>query len=704
MPYTAPSQQPASAHPLENSDSDLHGNPDSASSASTSSSRRPQLPHSYSSTSYVRRHRRCSSLSESVSLHLGEGTGLSASKGIIDPHASLRQSPPPINIAKVPSGAIISPPDSGPNSSDEDEKAEKSRGRFALAELEAAIRSIQQQRDSSSPVWQKDETKIDPNTASSTSTMSQRSRPLSSSATAPSTRKVSHLRLSKESVVPKAPDSPSSSSDHDDDLDLNRNIPMVRKKSGELVRPALRPASFKRRPSSMPGTPTFAKNVHFDSKLEHIRHFMQLDKPLAVSANTSPVEICNHGEYPFGNSDSEAGSKAPPFEWELRLVNFPKHLSPEEWGPVHLERVFLSSDNKNLVGAVAVANIAFHKHVVARFTFDYWKTVSEVTAEYNQDVRRKRTQHGHDQFSFTIRLCDQTHLENKTMFFCIRYDVSGQEFWDNNSSMNYRVEFTKKWKNDNKGRQATPLIAGRPLHGLPRSRVPPLVNAARPRSMPSSLDDFAGFDLSNSFDQAGDDSDSESLQRLPRAKSRDFMLDTPPRREKPTRQAFGSRYDFGVSLSAAMQTKPATQDRTVLAANAKSGSQSPKSRHREDREARASATGAAALLHDQPKYASHSEPLKPSHIVSGKPHHESSIYKELVDKYCFYGSAKGLSSTPKWTPPVKSPDPMSNAHSPSQLSSTVTSPVHNNTTTPTDSAFIMNPWHVARDPLPLLTT
>jgi hypothetical protein len=446
----------------------------------------------------------------------------------------------------------------------------------------------------------------------------------------------------------------------------------------------------------MPGTPTFAKNVHFDAQLEHIRHFMQLDKPLAVSANTSPVEIYNHGEYPFGSSDSEAGSKAPPFEWELRLVNFPKHLSPEEWGPVHLERVFLSSDNKNLVGVVAVANISFHKHVVARFTFDHWKTVSEVTAEYNHDVGRKRMHHGYDCFSFTIKLSDQTNLEKKTMFFCIRYNVGGQEFWDNNSSMNYRVEFTKKWKNDNKGSQATPPIAGRPLHALPRS------HAARPRSMPCSLDDFAvGFDMSNSFDQAGDESDSESLPRPPKANSRDLMSDTPQRREK----AFGSRYDFGVSLSAAMQTKPASQDRIVPAAQAKPSSQlgsGPKTHKRENREAGALATDDTAPLDDQLKYASHSESLKPSHIVSGKPHHESSIYKELVDKYCFYGSAKGLSSTPKWSPPVRSSDPMSNAHSPSELSSTTPSPVLNDMTTSPDSAFIMNPWQDAH--LPLLTT
>jgi len=66
--------------------------------------------------------------------------------------------------------------------------------------------------------------------------------------------------------------------------------------------------------------------------------------------------------------------------------------------------LFLSADNKILVGSVAVANIAFNKLVVARFTLDYWKTTSEVVAEYNNDVRQPKHADGRDRFNFNIKL------------------------------------------------------------------------------------------------------------------------------------------------------------------------------------------------------------------------------------------------------------------------------------------------------------
>src|SRR2546423_1324189 len=69
----------------------------------------------------------------------------------------------------------------------------------------------------------------------------------------------------------------------DDGLEFPR---MVRKKSGEVVKPSLKSAYFKRRPQSLPSTPVYPKAVHFDAQLEHVRHFLHSEKPLAVSTNT----------------------------------------------------------------------------------------------------------------------------------------------------------------------------------------------------------------------------------------------------------------------------------------------------------------------------------------------------------------------------------------------------------------------------------
>jgi hypothetical protein len=103
---------------------------------------------------------------------------------------------------------------------------------------------------------------------------------------------------------------------------------------------------------------------------------------------------------------------------------------------VQLRGCELASDRQSLIGAVTVTNIAFEKRVSARFTIDDWKTVSEVPAEY------KRSEHikgASDRFSFTIALPSRTEADATTVMICVRYQVNGQEFWDNNSGKNYFI-------------------------------------------------------------------------------------------------------------------------------------------------------------------------------------------------------------------------------------------------------------------------
>jgi len=516
----------------------------------------------------------------------------------VDPHASLRQSPPPRNNAIIPSGAVISPPESAGNSSDEETSPTDVRH---VDLIDAAIRTLNAQKKNEGQEEKKESSAM-------TSVVP---------ALTPEARKISHSRSSTEgSLLITDSIETSSESDRDEDEE-GPKPPMVRKKSGELVRPALR---SRRRPSSMPGTPTFSKNVHFDAQLEHIRHFLQLDKPLAVSANTSPVETyCEEHEYPFKRPQPSA-------EWEIKLPNFPSNPAARKQQPVRLERVFLSPDHKNLVGVVSVANLAFHKHVVARFTVDYWKTVSEVTAEYNHDIRKKQAHDGFDRFDFNIKLSDITDLGSKTLQVCIRYTVAGREYWDNNDHMNYQIQFVKSEKTQ-------PAQEQTPTHdrarALPRSRHNPST-AARPRSMPpASFDDFGP-----SFD--GSDRHDDSLGfRLTTLDSHD-LFEAPKPREKPGRQAFGNRYDFGLSLSAA-RSSGATEDRTTLSAKAKSLSSRGES---------------LTTVHAHPRDAFQS--------AIGKPHLESPTYKELVDKYCFFGSPKveGSLNSSKSTSGSVSPDAM----------------------------------------------
>jgi Carbohydrate/starch-binding module (family 21) len=659
MPYTPPSQlSPVSSKSnspgLSRSHSYVNGQLLSPESAA--SSNRPNLPRSAGSSSYLQKHRRSPSLNEvrQEILYNGEAAAENSS---FDPHGSIRQSPPPSNNALIPTGMTISPPDSAQNSSDEEDNR-RGRGRDLEAdthkELHAALSGIEQRRQGSPNRTQH---KNNPQTANKVDVhdfANETRPPLSQEA-----RKVSHSRSATDSnivfdtsaVQVSSPVKFKQDSDEDDDSDGTSPRPsMVRKKSGELVRPALRPPS-RRRPSSMPGTPTYSKAVHFDSHLEHVRHFLQVDRPLAVSAGSSPVEQYeSESEFPFGSDEAASRSRAPPFEWEIKLANFPyQDVETRKALPVHVERVFLSADNKTMIGSIAVQNLSFSKTVVARFTFDYWKTTSEVVADFNHDVRRKQQNDGLDRFNFSIKLADQVNLESKTMFFCVRYSVNGQEYWDSNSGFNYQVDFSKKPKPQN-GKNAMPGLGARPLNALPRSRPsPPTSSGQRPRSYPVSFDDFAaGFDSLSFGQSAGSLMGEPKLKlRSPRSKT-EIVPDAPTRRGNANSQAFGNRYDFNSSLTAAKHHAFAVlgeQSGLPPSLNAKQSSRGVPTattpvKAISGTSSRRPEIGAervkAELVSKAPAVGL--VPSKPAALISEKPSLASQSYQELVEKYCFVGA------------------------------------------------------------------
>jgi hypothetical protein len=658
MPYTPPSHTPV----ISRSHSYSHG--------LTSPLGRLELPRS---TSYLSRHRRTPSLTKvtsfAPSLTIPESKSLavqpvettddnSSNRKAVVVNGSLHQSPSPMNDSAIPSGAVISPPDSSQNSSDDESNMRKRRGRQLenLAELQAAIRIIEQRRESSPDRAKKEVEKAQaafdfalpglrsamkiPNSDAGSTP------PLSTTA-----RKISHSRSSTESAIIMETTSPNSAEDSEEDENsLHVKPPLIRKKSGELVKPALRPAfGGRRRPSSMPGTPTYSKAVHFDSHLEHVRHFLQVDRPLAVSAGSSPVETYDsEGEFPF--SDENARTRRPPFEWEIALSNFPRDSFERKQLPVKVERVFLSSDNKNLVGNAVVANLAFQKLVVVRFTLDYWKTTSEVVAEFNNDVRRKQLADGFDRFSFNIKLADQVNLENKTLFFCVRYNVNGQEFWDNNDSINFQVDFKKKAL-PQKGKHGVSSAGTRPAHSLPRSRPSPPVTTGRPQSMPASFDDFAdGFDTKydfSTFRQPAKKIIGVSPSSTIRLKSK-APTDVSSAKSNPANQPFANRYDFGASLTAAINAaNTVLGDRSGLKSDWKpepkyfahsiANSSTSSSNATATAQTSESSTGSSSVSASTAKLEGGSSP-RPPNLASEIPPLQSSSYHELLDKYCFVRS------------------------------------------------------------------
>jgi len=421
----------------------------------------------------------------------------------------------------------------------------------------------------------------------------------------------------------------SDDSDAEED-DLRIKPPLLRKKSGELVKPALRPPS-RRRPSSMPGTPTFSKAVHFNEDIEQVRHFLQVDRPIAVSAGSSPVEnYDSESEYPFGYEDERASRIV---EWEIRLANFPPDSFERQTMPVRVERIFLSADNKTLVGNVAVANIAFQKYVVARFTLDYWKTTSEVVAEFNNDIRKKQSDDGYDRFNFNIKLADQANLESKTLLLCVRYQVNGQEFWDSNNNMNYQIDFIKKQKVRSARGGMQGLGAGS-LGAIPRSRHSP--PTTRPRSMPASFDEYFGHAFASKYEFGSaksllGDSPNNTI-RLKKNKGRGSFFPDPASR-RPDAAGLGSRYDFGVSLTHALtNAQHALGDKSGIKSSKEVGKMK-------------------GNYFDKPAAAPVTGP-RPDEMKTQKPDLKSEEYKELIQRFCFFGSGKT-------SPQVQSPKPSS---------------------------------------------
>ncbi|GJJ11936.1 hypothetical protein Clacol_006174 [Clathrus columnatus] len=237
----------------------------------------------------------------------------------------------------------------------------------------------------------------------------------------------------------------------------------IRKKSGELVKPSLKPTSSFAAPSpppsssppssaasrprttSAPATPSASKSVHFDTQLEHVKHFLAGQKPLAVSREGSPVDMdttsASEAEldtfgissYPFPSSKSRYGpsnsalsnsaatpvSKSQPQpRMNLKLIPIyvpttPPNPSAEPWTfNVRVESVRLSTPESSsrpsssqdafphLYGTILVHNKAYSKSIFFRYTLDDWNTVSEVSCKHVHTLPGGT----YDRFEYRVKL------------------------------------------------------------------------------------------------------------------------------------------------------------------------------------------------------------------------------------------------------------------------------------------------------------
>ncbi|RLV90762.1 hypothetical protein JA1_004346 [Spathaspora sp. JA1] len=294
-------------------------------------------------------------------------------------------------------------------------------------------------------------------------------------------------------------------------LEIDTTTPgykLVRKKSGELLKPSLKspigPGYFdKKRSLSLPATPTY-KQVHFGGATD-VRYFKKKDKPTDISASNSPTldgssrpprysddeseeynsyeeeddfeesAMENDQEYHnFSLSDKgmtkyPGGKPERQVDWQLKLLNFLplSYLRKIEADTtVFLEKLFMSSDKKYLLGHIAVKNISFQKYLTVRYSLDHWSTIIEIPTEYMAERPEVLKLNDYDRFSFKIPLnslfnsfriskdnidsSDEdfqarstTSVQEKTYEMCIKYYANSAEYWDNNNYKNYEIKLIK---------------------------------------------------------------------------------------------------------------------------------------------------------------------------------------------------------------------------------------------------------------------
>lgn len=87
-----------------------------------------------------------------------------------------------------------------------------------------------------------------------------------------------------------------------------------------------------------------------------------------------------------------------------------------------------------LSGTIKVLNVAFHKSVTLRVTFDSWRSHRDVACEH---VRDASCSPHCDTFSFHVALPRPPPPPHEHVEFAVCYEVAGRQHWDSNHGRNY---------------------------------------------------------------------------------------------------------------------------------------------------------------------------------------------------------------------------------------------------------------------------
>lgn len=353
--------------------------------------------------------------------------------------------------------------------------------------------------------------------------------------------------------------------------------PMLRKKSGELVKSSMKHDS---RAKSAPATPTGPKAVHFDEQLERVKLFLAQQKPTAVSRDGSPVETETEDDSEAGAFPFPPMTTSIPAQITLVLPDFNKNMLPDLGNrDLCLESLEIAADSRSLKGTALLRNLAFEKRLSVRFTFDDWQTVSEVTGEWQSTLNGGQI----DRWSFRIKLDDMlARIEDKKLFLALKYTVAGREIWDSNNGNNYRAEFKKQAARSQAvvgGSRAARHEWAVTNAGQANERMADLRKQLDRLVAGHEDDDFSSADEllisangghTAAFTQGGLSTGGKGAGSY-KYQHRFLGGEAVPLAQAPASNTFSSRYDFGASLKqAASSASPASSAQNLPATGSSS--------------------------------------------------------------------------------------------------------------------------------------
>ncbi|KAJ3269404.1 Non-histone chromosomal protein 6 [Terramyces sp. JEL0728] len=172
------------------------------------------------------------------------------------------------------------------------------------------------------------------------------------------------------------------------------------------------------------------KTLSFANSIESPKNIASLDQ----------IYVLDNGDENMTSASSQF--LIPPY-WCIESKSPVCHLSHQF--NVILDQLDLK-DNKLKIG-ILVRNLSFEKKVAVRITWSGWKAWKDYPGEFQCSVVETCNEYiGVDRFTALLNLDELLDGDTAEMEFAIKYNVNNEEYWDNNGTKNYRVNFERRSK------------------------------------------------------------------------------------------------------------------------------------------------------------------------------------------------------------------------------------------------------------------